>query len=65
MILADENIPFSIVESLREKGIDVLSIYETHGGLTDKQIIELSKKQCRKNLYPGPKGRIFSTFRVF
>ena len=47
MILADENIPYSIVESLREKGVDVLSVYETYRGATDKQIIELSKNPPR------------------
>lgn len=47
MILADENIPYFIVESLREKGIDVLSVYETYRGATDKQIIELSKNPPR------------------
>lgn len=47
MILADENIPHFIVQALRKKGIEVLSVYETDRGATDQDIIELSKNPPR------------------
>jgi hypothetical protein len=39
MILADENIPFNIIEDLRQRGIDVYSVYENDRGITDEAII--------------------------
>ena len=42
MILADENIPLRMIESLRAEGVNVLSIYETNRGITDKAIIDIA-----------------------
>lgn len=47
MILADENIDHSIIKSIRERGIDVYSIYESNRGLKDFEIIEFSKNPPR------------------
>jgi hypothetical protein len=42
MILADENIPFEITQSLRIEGFEVTSIYESARGIKDEQIIEMA-----------------------
>ena len=42
MILADENIPFEITNSLRDKGFEVTSIYETARGISDEEVIKLA-----------------------
>ncbi|WP_409049693.1 DUF5615 family PIN-like protein [Runella sp. MFBS21] len=47
MILADENIDHSLIESIRQSGIEVYSIYELQRGTSDFSIIELSKKPPR------------------
>lgn len=47
MILADENIPFSIIEALRFKGIDVYAVYEENRGISDETIIEIAKRSKR------------------
>jgi predicted nuclease of predicted toxin-antitoxin system len=43
MILADENVDFRLIHALRNAGFDVISIYETYRGISDKEIIEISK----------------------
>lgn len=47
MILADENIYHSIIQAIREIGIEVYSIYENSRGLSDVEIVELSKNPPR------------------
>lgn len=47
MILADENIDHSLIESIRQSGIEVYSIYELQRGTSDFSIIELSKNPPR------------------
>lgn len=47
MILADENIPSTIIDALREKDIEVYSIYENNRGVSDREIIEFSKTPPR------------------
>ncbi|MCP9753866.1 toxin-antitoxin system, toxin component [Lacihabitans sp. CCS-44] len=44
MILADENIDHQIIGYLRTKGFEVFSIYENLRGISDEEIIEISKK---------------------
>ncbi|TDW99272.1 DUF5615 family PIN-like protein [Dinghuibacter silviterrae] len=44
MILADENIPFEIIKSLREVEFEVTSIYELKRGIKDEQVIEMAMK---------------------
>ncbi|MFH0925042.1 MAG: DUF5615 family PIN-like protein [bacterium] len=41
--LADEDIDFRIVKQLRSKGIFVVSVLEDYKGLSDKEVLELSK----------------------
>lgn len=43
MILADENIDFSIIESLRTSGYSVISVAESFSGISDEEIINLSR----------------------
>lgn len=43
MILADENIDHRIISELRRNNLDVYSIYEKNRGVSDYEIIELSK----------------------
>ena len=47
MILADENIDHGVIAALRAAGYPVLSIYESHRGLSDSAIIELSRNPPR------------------
>ncbi len=47
MILADENIDIDIINSIRKIGIEVFSIYESNRGLSDEQIIQISKSPPR------------------
>ena len=42
MILADENIPTYIIQSLRNEGFEVTSVYETSRGISDEQVIEIA-----------------------
>lgn len=44
MIIADENIDFSIIKAIRNLGVDVYSIAESNSGITDSEVIELSLK---------------------
>lgn len=49
MILADENIGSHMVSILRSKNIEVSHIKENHRGITDEEVIELSKKSTKDN----------------
>jgi predicted nuclease of predicted toxin-antitoxin system len=42
MILADENIPAPIIAKLRQAGFEVLSIFESHRGFKDEQVIAVA-----------------------
>jgi predicted nuclease of predicted toxin-antitoxin system len=43
MIIADENIPLTIIESLKENKIDTISIFSDYRGISDIEIIELAQ----------------------
>jgi len=47
MILADENIDSNIIKALRNSEIDTYSVSESNSGISDKQVIELARKQKR------------------
>ena len=47
MILADENIDHELIAALRAAGFPVTSIYESHRGLKDEEIIQLSRNPPR------------------
>jgi len=47
MILADENISSHLVSVLRSKNIEVFHIKENHRGITDEEVIKLSKHPPR------------------
>ena len=47
MILADENLDGIIVETLRQRGIALYSIFELDRGLSDEDIITLSRNPPR------------------
>jgi predicted nuclease of predicted toxin-antitoxin system len=42
MIIADENVDFSIIKAIRNLGIEVCSVSESHSGISDPQVIQLS-----------------------
>lgn len=44
-IVADEHIPFRVLQSLRGKGLDVLSIFENHRGISDREIFAICTRQ--------------------
>ena len=47
MILADENIDHSLIETIRELGIDVYSVYKSERGIRDETVIESSRNPPR------------------
>lgn len=47
MILADENIDHSLIEALRNAGLDVLSVYESNRGIRDEAVIQASRQPPR------------------
>ncbi len=47
MIIADENIPHTLIDVLRKNEIEVYSVYESSRGITDEDIIDLSKNPSR------------------
>lgn len=47
MILADENIDHKLITNLRTNGFEVFSIYEKLRGISDEEVIEISKKPPR------------------
>lgn len=47
MILADENIDAHLVSVLRSKSIDILHIKEGYRGISDAEVIQLSKEPPR------------------
>jgi len=46
-VLADENIPKTVIKILREKGYNVIAIYEIIPGMNDEEVIELAIKESR------------------
>lgn len=46
-LLANENIPLLAVKKLREHGYDVFSISEQISGITDNEVLNLSKQEDR------------------
>ncbi len=51
-LLADENIPIKAIDSLKKKGIDIISVTKFSLGLSDRAMLELAKR----------KGRVIITF---
>ena len=47
MILADENISQEIIFALWNFGIEVYSIYQSNRGISDEEIIQLSRNPPR------------------
>ena len=43
MIIVDENIDHSLISSIRELGVDVYSVYESHRGIRDEIVIKSSR----------------------
>lgn len=46
-ILADENIPRSTVQSLRDAGYDAVSVWEVGPGMSDDEVVRLSVRDQR------------------
>jgi Domain of unknown function (DUF5615) len=49
VILADENIDHKLITNLRTNGFEVFSIYEKLRGISDEEVIEISKKTTKNN----------------
>jgi predicted nuclease of predicted toxin-antitoxin system len=47
MILADENIDHQLIDSIRKAGIEVYSVYEQNRGISDEEVIDLSRNPSR------------------
>ena len=47
MILAHENIDHFLIDSIRKAGIEVCSVYENNRGITDEEVIALSRNPPR------------------
>lgn len=45
MIIADENVERYFIELLRSKGFEVIAIAEQYASISDKEVIELVKKE--------------------
>ncbi len=43
-LIADENLDFSIIKSLRQKGFSVISILETYSGISDEEVLSIAVK---------------------
>jgi predicted nuclease of predicted toxin-antitoxin system len=43
MIIADENIPLPIIESLLQNSIEITSVYKDFRGISDIEIIDLAQ----------------------
>ncbi|MBP7865807.1 MAG: DUF5615 family PIN-like protein [Acidobacteria bacterium] len=46
-LLADENIPGMLIRALRDNGVDVLWILESHRGDSDRAILDLARGENR------------------
>lgn len=46
-LLADENIPNKTVNTLKRKGIDIISVTEFSLGLTDREVLNLANRKER------------------
>ena len=46
-LLADKNIPRTVIIALREKGYDVASVWELRPGMSDEEVVELAIKESR------------------
>jgi len=46
-LLADENIPRTAITALRERGYDVVSVYELRPGMSDEEVVELVVREQR------------------
>jgi predicted nuclease of predicted toxin-antitoxin system len=46
-ILADENIPRTAIQFLRNSGYDIVSVWEMNPGMSDEQVVELSIREQR------------------
>ncbi len=46
-LLADENIPQTVIIALREKGYDIASVWELRPGMSDEEVVELAIKESR------------------
>ncbi len=46
-LLADENIPRTVIIVLRKRGYDVVSVWELRPGMSDEEVVELAIKELR------------------
>jgi len=46
-LLADENIPRTVIITLREKEYDIASVWELIPGMSDEEVVELAMRESR------------------
>ena len=46
-LLADENIPKTIIDKLRGQGYDVLSLLEIRPGMSDDEVVDIAMRESR------------------
>ena len=46
-LLADENIPRTVIIALREKEYNIASVWELRPGMSDEEVVELAMKESR------------------
>jgi len=47
-ILADENIPLSVVKALKEEGHDIVTLYDLgKTGITDESVVDVAEREDR------------------
>lgn len=46
ILLADENIRFDLIESVRAAGFEVISILESCPGVTDEEVLNFASQKC-------------------
>jgi predicted nuclease of predicted toxin-antitoxin system len=47
MILADESLDLVIIEAIQKKGIEVYSIFDLNRGISDEEVIQISRNPPR------------------
>ena len=49
MILADENVHYSLIKELRNSGIEAIALVDFKRGLKDSEIVEFAN--CKENIW--------------
>ncbi len=50
-LLADENIPRTVIIAVGERGYDIASVWEFKPGMSDEEVVELAIRESRIIIY--------------